>query len=219
MLDFAEVRQFLFVFRDFTYTLSEHTGYTLPIALNAVKPPKKVKMRKLVLGIFAVVCVQFAFVIYTALQSPLDLAVGPIFSDMIADRTATDLDETPAAPVVDESENEGSGSEPSKKLESRQPSHPERAEAPERDQRSTDRTSPVEARPIRSDEGFETLRTAAPNDFETVVISYDRSPEISECDKIRYDAPQPKKRSYIAKAAPVVKKPWEWIKAVGSKLN
>ena len=46
-------------------------------------------MRKLVFGIIAVVCVQFAFVNYMELQSPLDLAMGP---GPVAPPTATDGD-------------------------------------------------------------------------------------------------------------------------------
>ena len=67
---------------------------------------------------------------------------------------------------------------------------------------------------------------AAPGDFETVVISYNRpaviqasydpAPVISDCEKPV--APRTKKRSYFAKAAPVVKKPWEVMKSIASKL-
>jgi hypothetical protein len=54
-------------------------------------------------------------------------------------------------------------------------------------------------------------------DFETVVIRYNRNPNASNCDTP--DIPKVKKRSYLAKAAPVIKKPWGWLKALGSKLN
>ena len=176
-------------------------------------------MRKLILGIFAVVCVQFAFVIYTALQSPLDVAVGPIFSDVMPDHTAADIAEPPAAPIADELESDSSGAEPSRKRESPEPYRPARPEAPSITRSMNDRASRPEVRSNRSYDEFATLRPAAPSDFETVVIGYNRSPEISECDKVRYDVPQPKKRSYIAKVAPVIKKPWDWIKVAGSKLN
>jgi hypothetical protein len=62
-----------------------------------------------------------------------------------------------------------------------------------------------------------TPRAASPSDFKTVVIRYDDSSRIPDCDK--FATPKPRKRSFAAKAAPVIKKPWEWMKTVASKFN
>ena len=178
-------------------------------------------MGKLVFGILAVVCVQFAFVAYTMLQSPLELALGPVnagarpeiadarqfdeieyygvFEPEIEDvevrrapRVTVDRDlaaERPA-PAVKRFRSE-SFSEPSPAFN----------------------TSPRQLAAKYSN----TPRAALPSDFKTVVIRYDDSSRISDCDKI--SAPKPRKRSFAAKAAPVIKKPWEWMKTVASKFN
>ena len=178
-------------------------------------------MRKLVLGIIAVVCVQFAFVNYMELQSPLELAIAPVFTAPTAVNTdlswIEELDRSPltspepesvaAAPVETRRRDEGSP-----RNRSTQPVvNTDRPEPFRTAQPSTDLS--VRRNPAYLPARYE---SPAPGEFETVVISYNRSPEMSACD--RFDTPKTKKRSYIAKAAPAVKKPWEWMKSVASKL-
>ena len=177
-------------------------------------------MRKLILGILAVFCVQFAFVIFTALQSPLEVAVAPIFSDPKTEIPHFEPAETADADDVDAGSPEAEDSAAA--AESR--AADERFMAPSRRPRPAARPAVIEsgspgfqAAEKRSAQYFTTERESAAGLYETVVISYDRSPAISDCEM--KETPKTKKRSYIAKAAPVIKKPWEWIKAVGSKFN
>jgi hypothetical protein len=70
-------------------------------------------------------------------------------------------------------------------------------------------------------------KPTGPVEFESVVISYNRNVKKTDCDA--HEAPRTlpretltaktRKRSYLAKASPVIKKPWEWIKTVASRLN
>jgi hypothetical protein len=173
-------------------------------------------MRKLVFGIIAVICVQFAFVNYMELQSPLDLAVAPVHTAPPAEANSDlgwieELDRFALLPPereasVPPTESERTHATP--KDENPSIYRPVRLEARQ------PRQAPAEIRPEvyfpSATEG------SAPESFETVVISYNRSPELSNCDK--YDAPKTKRRSLMAKAIPAAKKPWEWMKSVGSKL-
>jgi hypothetical protein len=74
---------------------------------------------------------------------------------------------------------------------------------------------------------LDSSKPTGPVEFESVVIRYNRNVKTSDCDA--HEAPRTypretlmaktRKRSYLAKASPVIKKPWEWIKTVASKLN
>ncbi len=177
-------------------------------------------MRKLVLGILAVFCLQFAFVIFTTLQSPLDVAVAPIYFDPRTEipsfEPAVTVGTEDAESILPESEDAVASVEPA--------AADEKFIAPSRRSRSAVRSVAIEGekplveapekRPARY---FTSDSESAAGVYETVVISYDRSSAISDCEM--NETPKAKKRSYIAKAAPVIKKPWEWIKAVGSKFN
>jgi hypothetical protein len=179
-------------------------------------------MRKLVLGIIALVAVQFAFVTYTMLLKSSDRLMGDLAVsqpvptnpelgkiDRVADSTG----------IVTEPKIVVSSLEPPKSKTNRHAAIvPERTAKLEAS--SATRTWKPAFKPGPLD-------TASPRDFESVVIRYNRKPSVSDCEsrnepkpnKRSYDVPKPKKRSYIAKAGPVIKKPWEWLKAIGSKLN
>ena len=177
-------------------------------------------MRKLILGILAVVCVQFAFVIYTALQSPMELAVGPVKSDPQMALSGPEPSEPDAA---EETVPEPAEPVPGDELEPTAPTpasiKPRRAVTPIRLEEPRFFRTRVEEPVRRSAEYFPAASESRTQSgvFETVVISYDRSAAISDC--YVEEVPKPRKRSYIAKAAPVIKKPWEWIKSIGSKFN
>ena len=175
-------------------------------------------MRKLVLGILAVFCLQFAFVIFTALQSPLEVAVAPIYSDLSTGFLNFEPSETAVADDVDatltETEDTIETAKP-KAVNERLIASPRRSQPAARP--AADETAAsvqaTEKRPAR----YFTESSDPAGVFATVVISFDRSSAISDCEM--NEIPKAKKRSYIAKAAPVIKKPWEWIKAVGSKFD
>ena len=172
-------------------------------------------MRKLVFGIIAVVCVQFAFVNYMELQSPLDLALAPVYtgpSTVNGDLSwIEELDRyamTPSEPEAPVSDKEHEALIVSRDVKDTRIDRPSRFRSAQR------RSAPSVVRPASS------LPAASDNPisggFENVVISYNRPSETPNCGG--YEAPRNKRRSYIAKAFPAVKKPWEWMKAIGSKL-
>ena len=167
-------------------------------------------MTKLVLGIIAVGLLQVAFVAYTHLDQPLTVAMLPEQPEAGAEVVPSLIPETPVPSATDDPEWEAT---PTKARFSRDEGRDSR------DQVLVSRTSTnsraVEAGPVA---GFERERSARSDDFSTIVISYTGSrAESSACDIP--STPKPKNRSLMAKAAPVVKKPWEFIKAIGSKLN
>ena len=178
-------------------------------------------MRKLILGILAVFCVQFAFVIFTTLQSPLDVAVAPIYSDPKTEIPNFEPAETVVADDIDSAlpvpgDAAAASDEPTAADErfAARPRSSRPAARPVAIETEQTRIQTPENRPARY---FTDNSESVGGAYETVVISYDRSSAISDCQM--NEIPKAKKRSYIAKAAPVIKKPWEWIKAVGSKFN
>ena len=178
-------------------------------------------MGKLVFGIIAVVCIQLAFVAYTMLQSPLELALGPVNAGSrpeIAD--ARQFDEIEYYGVFEpESEDIDVRRAPKRSVDRDLAADRPiptvkslRSEAVSQ-RRPAFNPSPRQFTPRYSN----TPRAASPSDFKTVVIRYDDSSRIPDCDKL--STPKPRKRSLAAKAAPVIKKPWEWMKTVASKFN
>jgi hypothetical protein len=179
-------------------------------------------MRKLVLGIIALISVQFAFVTYMmVLQSPMQLTDGTAPTQPVRRNPYLARIEhfTTSNEVVPQPDVEAPAAEPrhAYTLRVAEPVVPERAA--KRYHRLVNHVSkPAFAIPPRS---------AAPVEFESVVISYHRPSKPFDCptrDTPKTFTPETpiakaKKRSYLAKASPVIKKPWEWIKTVASKLN
>lgn len=167
-------------------------------------------MSKLVLGIIAVGLLQVAFVAYTHLEQPLTVAMLPEQPEARADVLPSLITETPVSRATNDFEREATPTKARYSWEESQDT---------RDQvlasKPTTKPRAVDAGSIT---GFERERSARSGDFSTVVISYTGSrTESPVCDTP--STQKPKNRSLMAKAAPVVKKPWEFIKAIGSKLN
>lgn len=172
-------------------------------------------MKKLILAIFAVMCMQLAFVYFTALQSHMDLAVAtppvipapPIRPPAVNDNVAT-----PIEPEI---------------AEQAAPSAVRNSTIRTKlDERSEPRTAtPVHGRRVQVNLRHTDPRPARQDDFQSVVISYKGEARGTNCDPDVIEKPnpevieRPRKRSYLAKASPVVKAPWRFLKAVGSKLN
>ena len=165
-------------------------------------------MRELVLGILVLLCVQFAFVSYTMLQSQLELA-------------SVRLQQEPAPVTPDlswiDDLNESGQTTPAAKVEvplREEPRrHLTRPPADVRKQRTSAHHQSVRPGSVTRVE-HNTPKTSS---FESVVIRYNPNPDAITCDSS--EIPRAKKRSYVAKAMPVIKKPLGWIKALGSKLN
>lgn len=161
-------------------------------------------MRKLVLGIIALVSMQFAFVTYMmVLRSPMERTSAPAPTqpgssnqDPIRTDHLNSVVEEVRKPEVPVFRNE-SLSTTTRRAETKV------------DLRSAKRLSKRPAAPAK---------TAGPIAFENVIIRYNRNPDNLACDT--RDTPKSKnKRSFMAKAGHVIKKPWGWMKSVGSKLN
>lgn len=174
-------------------------------------------MRKLVLGIIAVVCVQFAFVMFTNLRLPLEVSVAPVpASPLRSDPDLSWMDNLSESAVP-----------PSEFLAAIAPQEHTRLKvlAPRTAfSRSPARRVPGSAR-IKNSElaSFLPPRPASPGDFQSIVIRYNREESLPNCDglqtlqtKTQTEASRPV--PYVAKSKPFIKKPWEWIKAVGSRL-
>lgn len=171
-------------------------------------------MTKLVLGIIAIGLLQLAFVAYTHLEEPLTVAMLPeqpatavmAFPSLIPELPPVARDHAATLSTDDEE-------------------FPAPARWAEQHSPTADRTNVTAGRsnstPITRSNGrsdFAPARHARTDDFSTVVIGYTgRQTESASCDPPATN--RPKTRSLMAKAAPVVRKPWEFIKAVGSKLN
>lgn len=181
--------------------------------------PNRVQMWKLVLGIAAVVCVQFAFVSYMSLRSYFDLAVGPVHVEVPS--VESDLTWTEE---LDRSEEYVGGAQlPARQVTSSPKAGPARGEPTQQTSKSNV-NKPAQPKPFgltsavgSSERYFDAPQPAPPVDFEAVVIRYNRDAAISNCDSFESTA-KASKRSFIAKAVPAAKKPWGWLKSIGSKL-
>lgn len=172
-------------------------------------------MRKLILGIVTVVCVQFTFVIFMQLQSPLDVAGVPVFASLPAVNTdlswLDDLDRSglsvpePETPADRSQLHRSPGSTPS----SRFTGNADRPTTARHTQRSGGRS----LKGVKA--FFPDPPKAASGDFDTVVISYRRPAEFADCDS--FDPPKSRKRSIFAKAF-AIKKPVGWVRSLKSIL-
>jgi hypothetical protein len=164
-------------------------------------------MKKLILAIFAVMCMQLAFVYFTALQSHMDLAVAtpPVIpSPPIRPAAVNNNVATPIEPEIAE-----------QAAPSAVRSSTRRTKLDESSESKT--ATPVHERRVHVKLRHTDPRPARQDDFQSVVISYKGEAGRTNCDPEVIE--KPKKRSYLAKASPVVKAPWRFLKAVGSKLN
>ena len=178
-------------------------------------------MRKLVLGIIALVAVQFAFVTYTMLlKSSGELIDGQAISRPVLNNPVlVKIDETvkPAEPEV--------AAIPVEPRHSRMKVAPIVSDRTAKREFSRRTRTPKPAFPPRRSE------TASQTEFTPVVIRYNRYPKapapVIVCSNRDTDPPERatlevakiKKRNYIAKVIPILKKPWDWLKFIGSKLN
>jgi hypothetical protein len=174
-------------------------------------------MRKLVLGIIALVAVQFAFVTYMmVLQPPVDVARtetrhDPVRTDAVNGPAEAEPLESPELP---ESDAAAPIAEPTHTRQISVASNASNAH-----QRVAKPVRPSTRRVARPAFDAAPSRPAGPEEFRSVVISYNRKPSASDCEAPAVPATTaPAKRADVAKTVPVFKKPWKWIKALGSKL-
>ena len=163
-------------------------------------------MRKLILGIVAVFCVQITFQAFTAFDiSDADrkarLAEGPLVGPVF-DGSAAEVAELPSKDELPAAVTTSSPRFPVVK----------RAVITDLVIRSATYHRPA-PRTVNSTALVAMAeRPATPDVFATQTISYPSYLSARESTR-------PEKRSFFAKALPVIKKPYDLLKAVGSKLK
>ena len=167
-------------------------------------------MRKLILGIIAVICLDIAFIVYPGSDRPAQRAAVTI------NTTARQLNSI-GAPVNDRSmapqaEDVMAG--------------PETADADRDDQRPAivSRSLTAERSRTASSKRNDRMSDLDARLQPTVIVignsnstarSLERRPDLSE----RAKKDMPDDRSFISSVLPIVKKPYEWIRFIGSKLR
>ena len=176
-------------------------------------------MRKLILGIIAVVFVQIGFNAYIA----RDTGAKP---GVVAENLSSDENDRAIEPNVELAE----AIEPAYSIGEPSVNRPEVI-------RTTSSETRVAKADIRSRALIMNRRRAARADStqqydlgalrKPTVIQYDRDPAVKSPldrnpdadERAKREVRKPDKRSLIAKARPVLKKPWDWMKAIGSLLR
>ena len=176
-------------------------------------------MKRLVLAIIVVFCMQLGFIAYTVIDRPIETLVSinevPNGLNPFADiADIPNVDEVlEAEPNITERDNETSVvSAPSKRL-SRQ-------------------ANPAPLAASKSIPNVPALRTVnrrpqtivLQNPSKTVLVTdYSQAMSISRNSEIyqlsAQIAPKSKKRSFLSKSFSVIKKPYDWMKALGSKIR
>ena len=181
-------------------------------ALNPVKTDSaQFTMRKLVLGIIALVAVQFAFVTYTMLHksSPDVIESRAIPQPVLNNPEIIKIDETSTAASV-RTEPGGVAVPIYHRDRKKNLTRIVRERTPNRQLFSRIRTwKPAFARA--------TSNAVSPASFAPIVIRYNRMPDAPDCEP--REVLKPKKPIYTEKSTPVKRKPWWWLKAIASRLN
>lgn len=181
-------------------------------------------MGKLILAIIAVAFLQIAFVVFIISDSPASIiAVVP---DPNPDGRSLDLASisepkhvgAPSLPVAvaEPSQTEPQPARTVDLASDRQQSVIEKPQGiPIKRVRRPRR--PDHARPAQTYASRGRHTTDSGKNFTDTVILYDRSGALTN-DRAA-NIPRARKRSFVAKATPILKKPWELIKGIASKLN
>lgn len=189
-------------------------------------------MRNLIIGIIAVIVLDIGFVTYVKNDNAADTTSAVVNTDEnetnLAFDSASDLTETPE--LAEPESLPESTKAISKRPEIAALNFPEkrkgRAEyglrTVKKDRRLPTRgglhqspdvyalLKPIKIEIPKADSGIKVKKEPA----ETLV---ERLADISEYPA--KDAPKPDNKSFIASVLPVIKKPWDWIRAIGSKLK
>jgi hypothetical protein len=165
-------------------------------------------MRKLILGIVAVVCVQITFQALTAVER-LDAETRSHVKivPLVAPITGDPVDDVAKLPTESESPQVyGEAVRPEASTPSFKRATVTVAPRPAFGKRAVSRNLDRDAMVAMADE------PAAPEIFTPQIITY-------PAHLMTTEAPRREKRSVFTKALPVIKKPYEWLRSVGSKLK
>ncbi|HTK37212.1 MAG TPA: hypothetical protein VL325_01855 [Pyrinomonadaceae bacterium] len=183
-------------------------------------------MRKLVLGIIALVCLDIGFVYYTSLGLQTDLAVN---KQQVATATALpgvsnnstavagpsvtkNISDTPAVTAVKvRSEGISNNRESVSRLSTQR-------RAAHSYLRTKERMSPGRNQPIFAPLVFYVPRHTIAG-AERPVFKNTRYRKPTAEKRLPGYAPKHENRSLVARVWPVIKKPYEWMKVLGSKFN
>ena len=180
-------------------------------------------MRKLILGIIAVVCLDIGFVYYISKGIQTDLAVNKtpdqqavtaanpaVVSGPSAAKGAPDTADVAALKARRENV---SGSMETVRLSSQRRAASAKVRSRTKQHVPTDRNQPLFSTIV-----FYVPRRPAVVTQRTVPFKNTRDLKPAGRQFVKY-APKRENRSLVARVWPVVKKPYEWVKALGSRFN
>jgi len=193
-----------------TFLATRYTKHVFIIDKHLLKGDLEVKQT--MLGILVVLCMQFGFIVYSAVERPLDPLVAVNEIPMLSVANA-DVPETwDGLDLLD--------------------TNPDREVGGDVAFASAKRTI---RRPSGTRRSLNNIVTG-PVNFEPVVIAYQKLPAVEfrteypqnlpvSSKPANYQLPAKtvplpeRKRSFLSRSAAVLKKPYDWLKAVGSRLD
>ena len=194
-------------------------------------------MGKFVLGIIAVTLLQIAFLVYLAKDSPAGQSVATIGNSsapLIRPSDNSDQEVTRSASVAVDIPTPAEGESKRTTLPRERRSKTSAESSTRVSQRHRAKMQVDTAARVRSHYPSDQIISsgrhspAVPRGHTMVLVdnlplakSYSRSqtPSVVRRDVESFEIEKPRKRSYLAKAFRVVKKPWDWAKSLGSKLD
>lgn len=182
-------------------------------------------MRKLILGIIALVCLDIGFVAYTSVDLQADLVVKKSEVPNLANLpiVPTELPVPPAAENVADSPDLADANVKSENISnnreivriSMEPRMPNaKARLRKREHALTARNQPLFTPIVFYAPGT----SAGGTNYIVAVKDVPSFKPAAEKQPVTH-RPKPENRSLVARAWPVIKKPYEWIKVLGSKFN
>ena len=189
-------------------------------------------MRNLIIGIIAVIVLDIGFVTYVKNDNAADITsavVNTTENEMnLALNSASDLTETPelaeSEPLDATTETGSTRPEiaavniPERRMgRTKFGMHPAKKERRRPNRLNSYQSLDLYAllKPITIEIPNAESRIKVRN--EPIEIIVDRPADISEHPA--KDTPKPDNKSFVASVLPVIKKPWDWIRAIGSKLK
>lgn len=187
-------------------------------------------MRKLVLGIIVLVCLDIGFVYYTSMGLQTDLALNRTPNQQVAtapappsvSNKATSVSKPPLAENTNDaadvaavkvrSDNVSNNRESIARLSTQR-------RAAKAYSRMRERTSPARNQPLFEPVVFYVRRHSATASERLVSTKNSRDVELLSERPIGRHTPKRENKSLVARVWPVIKKPYEWVKIIGSKFN
>ncbi|MGE3467584.1 MAG: hypothetical protein AB7J13_11700 [Pyrinomonadaceae bacterium] len=167
-------------------------------------------MKAPILGIITIFFLQLGFVAYQKAEQVLDLTYQPVAPIRTGSIGAADVDITYGRAGVGDEDQTMPGKMPLVRSQTSRYGH----------------AAAVRRRASRPRPFFEPAREASPDDFRAVVITYRKpkkeqsaAPQATVAISDGPSSDKKKKKSFLAKTGGVIKKPYDWIKSIGSVFD